>query len=461
MPRPLSHPQEQPLLWRKAGVHLTRGAVLQRAATLAARLPDCRYAINLTTGRGAFITAFLAILQRGQVNLLPPSKAAGIVRRLRAEFPDSYILSDQACADLEGPCHAFDLDGLDASPRMPHGFTPDPDRLAAITFTSGSTGDVQAHRKTWRSLQQGAWLAAARFALTPDVGIVATVPPQHMYGLETSILYPLVVGCSVHAARPMFPVDVAEAIAALGSPRRLLVTTPIHLRSIAAARVDWPGVDAVISATAPLSVDLARAIEQRLAAPVYEIYGCTEAGSLASRRTVETGLWRMYDGMQLVGADGAWSVEGGHVEVRTALADRLERHGASSFRLLGRDADQVSIAGKRASLGDLNVKLTSIDGIDDGVFIAPTALDGAQVERLAALYVSDTLDERAVIERLHGVIDPVFVPRPIRRVAALPRDELGKLPRERLLDLLQREAGKSPERHGDQGGHQAAPAAKP
>lgn len=427
------------------GVSLTRGALLERAATLAAQLPDRRYAINLTTGRGAFIAAFVAILQRGQVNLLPPSKAAGVVRHLRAQFPDSYILSDQACADLEGPCHAFDLDRLGASLWMRQARTPDPDRLAAITFTSGSTGDVQAHRKTWSSLEKATWLAAARFGLGPDVGIVATVPPQHMYGLETSILYPLVAGCSVHAARPMFPVDVAEAIAAVGSPRRLLVTTPIHLRSIAAARIDWPKVDAVISATAPLSTDLAGAVERRLAAPVYEIYGCTEAGSLASRRTVETDLWRMYDGVRLHGADGAWSVEGGHVRTRTSLADRLERQGPSSFRLLGRDADQVSIAGKRASLGDLNVKLTSIEGVLDGVFIAPAALDGARVERLAALYVSEALDERAVIERLQGVIDPVFVPRPIRRVAALPRNEVGKLPRERLLDLL----------------HQRDPAAKP
>ncbi|MGH6913841.1 MAG: hypothetical protein ACREH3_09065, partial [Geminicoccales bacterium] len=118
MPRSPSHPQEQPLLWRKPGVSLSRAAIFGRAATLAAQLPDCRYAINLTTGRGAFITAFLAILQRDQVNLLPPSKAAGVIRRLRAEFPDSYILTDEACVELEGPCHTFDLDRLNRSPRM-------------------------------------------------------------------------------------------------------------------------------------------------------------------------------------------------------------------------------------------------------------------------------------------------------------------------------------------------------
>lgn len=34
-------------------------------------------------------------------------------------------------------------------------------------------------------------------------------------------------------------------------------------------------------------------------APVLEIYGCTEAGSVASRRTLEGDRWRLYDGFEL------------------------------------------------------------------------------------------------------------------------------------------------------------------
>ena len=60
------------------------------------------------------------------------------------------------------------------------------------------------------------------------------------------------------------------------------------------------------------------------------------------------------------------------------------------------------------------------------------------MRRIAAVFVSETLDEAAVREALRHGIDPVFLPRPLRRVAALPRSETGKLPRAALLALLHR-----------------------
>ncbi|TAM12673.1 MAG: AMP-ligase, partial [Rhodanobacter sp.] len=60
----------------------------------------------------------------------------------------------------------------------------------------------------------------------------------------------------------------------------------------------------------------------------------------------------------------------------------------------------------------------------------------AGVHRVAALVVAPTLDEAAILAALRDAIDPVFLPRPLRRVAALPRNETGKLPRAALLALL-------------------------
>jgi acyl-coenzyme A synthetase/AMP-(fatty) acid ligase len=40
-------------------------------------------------------------------------------------------------------------------------------------------------------------------------------------------------------------------------------------------------------------------------------------------------------------------------------------------------------------------------------------------------------------------VDPVFLPRPLRLVDALPRNETGKLPRAALLRLLQCETADS------------------
>src|SRR6202020_3635400 len=69
-------------------------------------------------------------------------------------------------------------------------------------------------------------LPAAHAATT--AAIIATVPPQDMYGTETSVLLPLLAGMTVHTARPLFPADVAAALAQGPGPRGL-VTTPGHL----------------------------------------------------------------------------------------------------------------------------------------------------------------------------------------------------------------------------------------
>ena len=57
------------------------------------------------------------------------------------------------------------------------------------------------------------------------------------------------------------------------------------------------------------------------------------------------------------------------------------------------------------------------------------------MRRTAALVVAPGLDEAAILAALRIGIDPVFLPRPLRRVTALPRNETGKLPRAALLAL--------------------------
>ena len=70
-----------------------------------------------------------------------------------------------------------------------------------------------------------------------------------------------------------------------------------------------------------------------------------------------------------------------------ALAGQLVQ-GESRFKLLGRHADLVNIAGNRASLSDLNLKLNAIDGVRDGVFIMPDNQADDDVQRVAALVVA-------------------------------------------------------------------------
>jgi acyl-coenzyme A synthetase/AMP-(fatty) acid ligase len=98
----------------------------------------------------------------------------------------------------------------------------------------------------------------------------------------------------------------------------------------------------------------------------------------------------------------------------------------------------VEVAGKRASLADLTRRLLSVPGVSDAVVFQPDARAGGQVQRLAALAVADGLTEAQVLAGLKGEMDPVFLPRPLVLVPRLPRNEVGKLPRDRLIGALKR-----------------------
>jgi acyl-coenzyme A synthetase/AMP-(fatty) acid ligase len=128
-------------------------------------------------------------------------------------------------------------------------------------------------------------------------------------------------------------------------------------------------------------------------------------------------------------------VEADYFAAPTLLQDIVELDGERRFVLRGRNGDLLDIAGKRASLGDLNHRLLAIEGVRDGVMFTLDA-DAKGVQRLAALVVVDALTEADVVERLRQAVDPVFLPRVVRIVSALPRNATGKLPREALLAAL-------------------------
>jgi len=99
------------------------------------------------------------------------------------------------------------------------------------------------------------------------------------------------------------------------------------------------------------------------------------------------------------------------------------------------DDNWIKIAGKRASLADLNRRLLEIEGVADGVFFLPEG-GRAGTTRLACLVVAPTLEEPEVLAELRRKLVAAFLPRPLLRVDSLPRTATGKLPRQALLDLF-------------------------
>ncbi|MEH6569603.1 MAG: AMP-binding protein [Halioglobus sp.] len=411
---------------------ITSDEFLGLAGRLATELASSgSHCINLCEDRLNFSLGFCAGLIANTPNLLPGNRLPKTISRLIQDYSNCIVLAEE---ELSGEL-ALEL-ALLGTPSINierllkreseagSSNAPLAEMLtAAIVFTSGSTGEPTSITKRWHTLCGTTDLLQRRF-LTPHqlTSIVATVPPQHMYGLEMSVMMPLRGNCCVHTGRPFYPADIVNALSSMPEPR-LLVTTPVHMKALVLSGIPLPDMYGAVSATAPLDPDLAAAAEQAWNCPVHEIYGCSEGGSLASRSTVNDENWTLLDCISLNKHSGQFIVSAPHLVDAVVLQDELEIISQSQFRFLGRGGDMLNIGGKRASLIHLNRELLTIDGVDDGVFFTRSRPGGE--ERLAALVVTK-LTTGEVSRKLAKVIDPVFLPRPLKKVTSIPRNSLGK-----------------------------------
>ena len=418
------------IAWR-AGTAVTAGQFLDEVCTLAARLPSARHVVNLCDDRYRFSVAFCAAAVAGQTSLLPGTRTQQAIAETLGAYPDSYALVEHALDPA--PARQFVLpeplrSGAMSMPTLP------PDHVVAIAFTSGSTGIPKANPKTWGAVCASSAFNAAAVCNEGAPNIVATVPPQHMYGLELSVLLPLRSRAAIHSGQPFFPADIARALAQVPAPR-VLVTTPHHLRALLRANTALPALAAIVCATAPLDARLAAETEARYATDVIELFGSTETCVIARRRAARDEPWNLYPGVALHPQPDGTLVDAPYFPAPMPLQDIVELLPDRCFRLRGRNGDLLEIAGKRASLSDLNRRLLAIPGVNDGV-IFQLDVDATGVRRLAALAVAPHLNAAQILDALRAAIDPVFLPRPLKIVAALPRNAAGKLPRAALLDAL-------------------------
>jgi acyl-coenzyme A synthetase/AMP-(fatty) acid ligase len=422
----LSHSSPTAVIAYRAGAPVTAQRFLSDVRHLAGRLPAGNHVLNVCADRYRFTVALAACLVTGRVSLLPSTHTPEVIGQMAAFAPDAFCLTDDPRCEIDLPRFHY-----------PEGM-PGPD--AAWVFTSGSTGTPLPYKKTWGRLACCVRDGAPRLGLSDGRShvLIGTVPAQHMYGFESTVLLALMSGNAFCAERPFYPADIAATLAAVPQPRAL-VTTPVHLRALLESEIALPPLDLVVSATAPLDQELARAVEKRFYVRLMEIYGSTETGQIAVRRTAESAAWRLWPDVRLKISNDQVFAHGGHVEQLTAMQDVIEIVGADEFLLHGRTADLVNVAGKRSSFGYLNAQLNAIPGVTDGVFFLREGATGSTgVARLGAVVVAPTLSVAALNEQLRQRIDPVFLPRPLIIVERLPRNATGKLPQHELQHLANR-----------------------
>ncbi|MDD4929309.1 MAG: AMP-binding protein [Gallionella sp.] len=432
LPLILHQSPEDIVAWRADGA-VTRQQFLFEVDQLAAQLPTGEHLLNMCRDRYRFSVGLAAAMVSGKVSLLPSAHTPEMLRQIRGLAPDVFCLTDnELCAqDLPQvqypamgacPASALAVPQIKAAQRI------------AVVFTSGSTGIPQPHPKTWGALVSSVQAEIARLGVERDCTLIGTVPPQHMYGFETTILMAWLSGCALSHAQPFYPADICCALEAVPAPR-VLVSSPLHLRALIASGLVLPDIKQVVSATAPLPLKLAQDIESGFHAPLFEIYGSTETGQIAARRPAHGPAWQLFPGIKLTVDGECARAHGAHIGEPVALSDQIEPLTDEHFLLHGRMADLVNIAGKRHSLASLDHLLGSIPGVVDGAFYMPD--ETGHITRLAACVVAPRMTPSTLLSALREHIDPVFLPRPLLFVDALPRNSTGKLPRSALQALFQ------------------------
>ncbi|HYI81745.1 MAG TPA: AMP-ligase, partial [Acetobacteraceae bacterium] len=159
-------------------------------------------------------------------------------------------------------------------------------------------------------------------------------------------------------------------------------------------------------------------------------------------RTTQGEAWTLYPGVSLEMGEGVTEVvvEGAS---RTALSDILETLPDGRFRLLARGSDIIKRGGRRASLAGLTSQLAALKGVQDAAFLMPDPPRrgrGATL-RPVAFAVAPGQDPARLLAALGERIEPAFLPRSIILLDRLPRNAMGKLPRDALVELWQAHGG--------------------
>jgi acyl-coenzyme A synthetase/AMP-(fatty) acid ligase len=423
--------------WRD-GRPIARSALLADAGVLARELPgDIRIA-NCCADQYHFLVVFVAALMRGETVLLPHAFDTAILAELADDHPGLVFVTDRprGTEALREMTVAFDGTADGPAPDFPDIAS---DRPVAAVFSSGSTGKPVPTNRRWGWMQTGVKHYTEAFGLAdlPAYNLVTTAPSQHAYGLETSVFLTLCHRGAVHTEIPLYPADVVAALKQIPPPR-VLVTTPVHLRVLVESRIAAPELRLVLSATAPLATSLAAEAEAMLGAPVREVYGCTEIGLIATRRTVEGDVWTVPEGMRLEAVEGGMRILSAHLPGPILLEDGFEPAADGQVRFTGRRNDIVKVAGKRASLSGLDAALNSIEGVIDGVYLPPGDDDGVPAnQRLMACVVTQDSDVDGIRRALRSKVASTFVPRPLIRVEHIPRNGTGKVRYAELRALAQ------------------------
>ena len=310
-----------------------------------------------------------------------------------------------------------------------------------FTFmTSGSTGDPTRIVRSTREMLSDAAALAEKFGerLSAADFVAASVREEHFYGALWRNLLPAALGLPVAEGAVA---SVEDLISLSESGRFVFVTTPSFLEK-AVHHPDFPSLrgslaDVVVSGAA-LRGDTAAAVMSLTGVSPLEIYGSTEAGTVAWRRRSDSDLFRLMDGVAgSADAEGRLVVDSPFAMTRPlVLRDAVSFASPGEFTILGRTDRFAKILESLVSLTAVERALESHPLVSAA---RAEAVEVGGVQRIGAIAVPSEEGRRALAEgtftavaaRLRRDLVPVVgglaFPRRLRFVGEMPYDLRGKV----------------------------------
>jgi acyl-coenzyme A synthetase/AMP-(fatty) acid ligase len=389
-----------------------------------------------------FAQALLACALGGHQAILPGHQRLAGLLALRDQFDGLLTDGELPGDELDVPqlrlpladCHGeWDAERADLTP----------ERLELTLFSSGSTGEPKAIPKAWPQLEAELRVQMALWGQAlAETRVLASVSHQHIYGLLFRILLPLALG------RPFDrrSIDYPEQLAVQTAPWTL-IASPAFLSRLDPA-IPAAGCRLIVSSGGPLQPEDAHQARALLGQLPVEIFGSSETGGIGwrQRHQVQT-PWATLPGVEVrVGPDqglllrSPFLAEDGWL----ACADRILMTGAG-FELLGRQDRVIKLEEKRISLDEVEARLQALPEVE---LAAVLPLQQGQRQILGAVLVLSEVGIArwaelgqgrfllALRQQLRPWLEPVALPRSLRRVESMPVNAQGKRPWPQLKELF-------------------------
>lgn len=401
-----------------------------------------RFVCLCAEDKSVVAAALMASLAGGPALVIPYSFNVNVLMELQRLTGYRHAIVD-ADRPLPQGVDSFEPSGSgEGWPAYPAGTFKDPESEWLRLFTGGSTGAPKMWTKTVRNLLSESLSIVQNYQIGPRDRMVATVSPNHIYGLLYAILAPLLANAAVAAQTPSFPGEIEKV--ARESQATILISVPAHYRALNGHPFAPGAMRLAFSSAGMLAAEDAAAFSKRTGVPIAEIYGSTETGGIAARvRAAGESDFRPYPAI-------AVRIENERLMVRSdylspelpirkdgcfVVGDRVAATPNGRFELLGRSDGIVKVGGRRVDLEVVRQALKTLPRVYDAVAIS-LPVDNGRENQIVAVVEGRTAT--ADLQRmLADALEPYARPRSIKMVEKIPMTSAGKIDRKTIAGLFQ------------------------